>query len=1322
MSTFKRAAAVLAISVACAIYAQAINLVPMPTITEENGETVEFSGKRLSLKADNGLEKTAHTWMESIRKQYPPGISETTDGYTRIVSGTILPEVKIVDGRKAEIRLSIDGNLPEEGYVMDINREGISIAGGSEKGVWWGLQSLTQLMIQGAASDNGKIELPHVHIEDSPHFAYRGALLDCCRYFFKPEDVKKFIDMMALHKLNTFHWHLTNDQGWRIEIKKYPRLTEIGSMRAETKIGHANDPTFGYDGIPHGGYYTQEEIKDIVQYAADRQITVIPEIEMPGHALAALASYQYLGCRGEGYKVRTTWNISDEVFCVGRETTFEFLEDVLDEVCELFPSEYIHIGGDECPTTYWQTCPDCQRRMKEEGLEDERQLQGYLLKRIEKYLNAKGRKIIGWDEILEGGVTPTAVVMSWRGSEGGIEAAKKGNKVIMTPNSYFYLNYYQTTDPGKYGEPLNIGGCVPIQKTYSFDPYDQLDDEEKQYITGIQACVWGEYISTMDKAQFMALPRLAAVAEVAWSPKKSSYDEFFSRVKASMKPLYEYFGLIYAPYAFEEPERYTMWYDQPAPNGGIELKAVQNMTPSDSDWERWSLPIGNGYMGASIFGRTETERIQLSEKTFCKKGLWGLSSFSNFAEIYLDFYHYSPRNYRRELSLDNAIATVKYDYDGVKYCREYFANYPSNVIVVNIKADKPGKVDFTLRPVLPYLRESDEEGLGRTGRVYAEDNLITMSGKVPYYDLAYEAQIKVIPAGGAIYASNDGDGDHGMIQVCGADSVSLLIMAKTSYLLNENVFLLPDHEKIAGNPHPHDALTANMDMAVAKGPDSLKAEHLKDYRNLFSRVSLKLTDKIPDIPTDRLLADYKKGEYSTYLDELVFQYGRYLLISSSRKGTLPANLQGTWTQYETSPWTGGYWHNINVQMNYWPAFVTDLPETFYAYAAYNEAFRKKAQLLATDYIRENNPSAVSENLEENGWIIGTGGSVFAISGPGGHSGPGTGGFTTKLFWEWYDFTRDENILRLHTYPAIIGMARFYSKMLKPMGNGQFLTDPSSSPEQQVNNRNYITVGCTFDQSMIEDNYRDVLKAAEILNDKSPLLDTIRYQLPKLDPILVGTSGQIKEFREEQAYGDIGEYNHRHISHLVGLYPGSLINSNTPEWLDAAKVSLEKRGDKSTGWATAHRLNAWARTKEGNRTYQVYQTFLKNAVAQNLWCLHPPFQIDGNFGATSGVAEMLLQSHEGYIEPLPALPDAWAEGSYSGLVARGNFSVSAKWSGKKIKSLEILSRKGTECVVKYENIGAASVYDSAGKKVRAKAEGNDKLRFKTSQGEWYSIVF
>ena len=327
----------------------------------------------------------------------------------------------------------------------------------------------------------------------------------------------------------------------------------MGAVRKETKVGHYNDAGAGYDGIPYGEgcYYTRKDIEDVLAYASARQITVVPEIEMPGHAVAALAGYPWLGCTGGPYEVRTTWGISDDVFCIGKETTFEFLEGVLDEVCSLFPGEYIHVGGDECPAIRWKSCPDCQALMKKEGFSEERQLQGYLLHRIEKYLNSKGKKLIGWDEILEGGVTPTATVMSWRGPQGGINAAKQGNDVVMAPNNFFYLDYYQTASPSANGEPLGIGGYVPLEKCWSFDPYDQLDDDTRKHIKGIQANTWTEYISSFDHVQHMDLPRFSALAEVSWSETRTSYDDFLSRVTSSMKPLYEYFGIIYAPYVFK---------------------------------------------------------------------------------------------------------------------------------------------------------------------------------------------------------------------------------------------------------------------------------------------------------------------------------------------------------------------------------------------------------------------------------------------------------------------------------------------------------------------------------------------------------------------------------------------------------------------------------------------------------------------------------------------------------------------------------------------------------------------------------------------------
>ena len=449
-------------------------------------------------------------------------------------------------GEMPAIKTRIDKHLAPEEYYIDTHRGRVEITAGSDAGVFWAKQTLAQMVAQ---CDEF---LPGVRIHDKPAFEYRGAHLDCCRHFFTVDEVKEFIDMMALHKLNVFHWHLTEDQGWRAEIKQYPRLTEVGSVRAETLVGHYGSNQ--YDGTPYGGFYTQDEMRDVVAYAAERFITVVPEIEMPGHASAALASYPELGCRGKDYpyKVQTTWGVFPEVFCAGNPETVTFLEKVLDEICDIFPSEYIHIGGDEAPREEWEKCPKCQALMKEMGFTREAELQSYLITTVEKYLAEKGRKIIGWDEILDGGVSQSATVMSWRGAKGGIAAAKMGNDVIMTPNSYFYFDYYQTADPQANDEPLAIGGYLPLSKCYAFDPYDQLNDDEKAHIKGIQANMWTEYVATFDHVQHMELPRMAALAEVAWSlDNRTEYDNFLHSVETGLRPIYDRNGYKYADYAFK---------------------------------------------------------------------------------------------------------------------------------------------------------------------------------------------------------------------------------------------------------------------------------------------------------------------------------------------------------------------------------------------------------------------------------------------------------------------------------------------------------------------------------------------------------------------------------------------------------------------------------------------------------------------------------------------------------------------------------------------------------------------------------------------------
>ena len=406
--------------------------------------------------------------------------------------------------------------LTPEAYTLEIKPYQITITAGSGAGIFYAIQSLIQMMPIEPKQKN--FSIPCALIEDSPRFKWRGVHLDVCRHLFPVAFIKKYIDVLAMYKMNTFHWHLTDDQGWRIEIKKYPKLTEIGSIRKET-MG---------DGKPYGGFYTQDEIREVVAYAKENFITVVPEIEMPGHALAAITAYPEFSCTGGPFEVGTKWGVYDDVYCAGNDKVFDFLEDVLAEVMDLFPSEYIHIGGDECPKERWKECAKCQARIKAENLKDEFQLQSYFVQRIEKFLNSKGRKIIGWDEILEGGLAPNAAVMSWRGVEGGIAAAKSKHNVVMSPGAYCYFDHYQ----GLSGEPKAFGGYTSLEKVYSYEPIpDSLNAEESKYILGAQANIWTEYIETGDHVEYMLLPRLLALSEVVWSPKESrNYNDFSKRI------------------------------------------------------------------------------------------------------------------------------------------------------------------------------------------------------------------------------------------------------------------------------------------------------------------------------------------------------------------------------------------------------------------------------------------------------------------------------------------------------------------------------------------------------------------------------------------------------------------------------------------------------------------------------------------------------------------------------------------------------------------------------------------------------------------------
>lgn len=469
-------------------------------------------------------------------------------------TGLTLPDAPANPGSHMPlIEIKLDqalGALGPEGYRLIVAPHRIGLHSSTQAGLFYGVQTLRQLLPADTFGSQRltKHEWPIacVEIEDQPRFAWRGAMLDVCRHFFTLEEVKRFIDTLALHKLNRLHLHLTDDQGWRIEIKKYPRLTEVGGWRKETLIGHffSKEPA-RYDGTPHGGFYTQEQLRELVAYAAARQVTIVPEIEMPGHGQAAIAAYPELGNTGKQIDVCTTWGVIEHIYNA-EESTIAFLQDVLSEVMEIFPGEYIHIGGDEAPKAQWQQSAAMQRRIHELGLADEDDLQSYFIKRMDKFLHEHGRKLIGWDEILEGGLASHATVMGWRGSDGGIEAARLGHDVIMVPNHSTYFDYYQSSEIQK--EPLTIGGCIPLEHVYRFNPIPkELTDEQGQHVLGTQGQLWSEYMPDYQRVQYMAFPRLCALAEVAWTPQQQrDFADFRKRLEEHLKR-FDAMGVAYRP-------------------------------------------------------------------------------------------------------------------------------------------------------------------------------------------------------------------------------------------------------------------------------------------------------------------------------------------------------------------------------------------------------------------------------------------------------------------------------------------------------------------------------------------------------------------------------------------------------------------------------------------------------------------------------------------------------------------------------------------------------------------------------------------------------
>ena len=485
------------------LFSQKNNIIPTPVEQTINSGYMEIENSP-EIIADFELNSAATLFKDAVKK-----LELANDKQT-----------------KNRIIFSLNKKLNNEEYILQINPNEIIIEASTKIGAIYGFQSLNQLMKLNFK--NGVIKLQNQVIKDSPRFKYRGMHLDVGRHMYPVDFIKKYIDGLAMLKFNNFHWHLTEDQGWRVEIEKYPELNNIGSFRDSTLTGHYTDKPWQFDKTRYGGFYTKKEINEVVRYASDRGINVIPEIEMPGHSQAAVSSYPELGCTGEQVGVAPLWGVFKEIYCSKNET-FDFLEDIIDEVVELFPGKYIHIGGDEAPKTNWKACGNCQNVIEREELKDEHELQSYFITRMEKYINLKGKQIIGWDEILEGGLAPNATVMSWRGVSGGIEAAKMNHEVIMTPNATCYLDHYQAKDTGN--EPLAIGGYTPIEEIFNYEPIpNELDKSLHKYVIGAQGNVWTEYMKTSKQVEYMVFPRIFALSEVVWSKNKPLFEVFEKKV------------------------------------------------------------------------------------------------------------------------------------------------------------------------------------------------------------------------------------------------------------------------------------------------------------------------------------------------------------------------------------------------------------------------------------------------------------------------------------------------------------------------------------------------------------------------------------------------------------------------------------------------------------------------------------------------------------------------------------------------------------------------------------------------------------------------
>lgn len=782
----------------------------------------------------------------------------------------------------------------------------------------------------------------------------------------------------------------------------------------------------------------------------------------------------------------------------------------------------------------------------------------------------------------------------------------------------------------------------------------------------------------------------------------------------------------------DKSSKLVLWYNKPA-----------------NHWETEALPIGNGYMGGMIFGGIKTEQIQYNEKTFWSGGpgsvenytggnvkdafknvqeirsllaegkkpsnsLYqsvcgtdiGFGSYQNFGNIFIDFDIENEElvsDYVRELDIEESVARVKYSYNGVNYTREYFVSYPDNVMVLKIKADKGNSVNLV-------VRNEGVHGNGQSNEtIFINNNVITLRGELtPGFEIShtgnigngmkYESQIKVLNQGGEVRDKED------KIEVSNAESVVIIMTAGTDY---KNIF--PTYR----GEDPHAGVTERLNNAVAKGYEELRKSHEADYKNLFNRVKLNLGDLNLDKPTDELLSSYREDKFNS-LEVLLFQYGRYLMISSSREGSLPANLQGVWNGENSPAWQSDYHFNVNLQMNYWPVDVTNLSECAIPLVDYVDGLRVPGRITAKEHCGLDG---------QYGWTVNTMNNIFGFTAMGWMFdwgwAPTSNAWICQNLWETYQFTDNKEYLRNKIYPIMRESAYFWSNFLVEYthSNGEtyLVSSPSYSPEHGPR-----TIATTFDQQLVRQLFKDTISAINVLGveEDKEFKEELEYKLSRLFPTFIGSRGQVLEWKDEVVEAE--EPNHRHISHLVGLYPGKEINKDTPELFEAAKVTINERGYLGTGWSMANKINLLARLLDGNKAHLLLGNLLKNGIMKNMFDTHPPFQIDGNFGATSGIAEMLIQSHMGYINLIPALPEAWSTGSFTGLKARGNFEVSANWNNGKLTSSTIKSLSGNECMIDYPSINNAIIIDSNGNNVIFNVINNERISFDTEVGMEYTL--